>query len=68
MRRSGAVAQLGERLNGIQEVEGSNPFGSTSKIGDKSLWLYRKSYFHILKSLIVYLRGNFTTTVYIFAQ
>ena len=26
----GAVAQLGERLNGIQEVEGSTPFGSTS--------------------------------------
>ncbi len=26
----GAVAQLGERLNGIQEVEGSIPFGSTS--------------------------------------
>ena len=26
----GAVAQLGERLNGIQEVEGSIPFGSTN--------------------------------------
>ena len=25
----GAVAQLGERLNGIQEVIGSIPFGST---------------------------------------
>jgi hypothetical protein len=25
----GGVAQLGERLNGIQEVEGSIPFGST---------------------------------------
>ncbi len=25
----GAVAQLGERMNGIHEVEGSNPFGST---------------------------------------
>src|SRR5439155_20379664 len=25
----GAVAQLGERWNGIQEVEGSTPFGST---------------------------------------
>ncbi len=25
----GAVAQLGERLNGIQEVEGSTPFRST---------------------------------------
>ena len=25
----GAVAQLGERLNGIQEVDGSTPFSST---------------------------------------
>jgi hypothetical protein len=24
----GAVAQLGERLHGMQEVEGSNPFSS----------------------------------------
>ena len=29
MRTSGAVAQLGERMNGIHEVEGSIPFGST---------------------------------------
>ena len=28
-RVEGAVAQLGERLNGIQEVEGSIPFRST---------------------------------------
>ena len=27
----GAVAQLGERLNGIQEVDGSIPFGSTKE-------------------------------------
>ena len=27
--RNGAVAQLGERLNGIQEVDGSTPFSST---------------------------------------
>jgi hypothetical protein len=26
---NGAVAQLGERMNGIHEVEGSIPFGST---------------------------------------
>ena len=25
---NGAVAQLGERLHGMQEVEGSNPFSS----------------------------------------
>ena len=29
---NGAVAQLGERLNGIQEVDGSIPFGSTKSI------------------------------------
>ena len=28
--RCGAIAQLGERLNGIQEVVGSIPIGSTS--------------------------------------
>src|SRR3989475_12203639 len=32
----GAVAQLGERLNGIQEVEGSTPFGSTPAIGSEA--------------------------------
>jgi hypothetical protein len=30
-RPCGAVAQLGERLNGIQEVDGSIPFGSTKQ-------------------------------------
>jgi hypothetical protein len=29
--RIGAVAQLGERLNGIQEVDGSIPFSSTKQ-------------------------------------
>lgn len=29
-RFDGALAQLGERLNGIQEVSGSIPLGSTS--------------------------------------
>jgi hypothetical protein len=28
----GAIAQLGERLNGIQEVSGSIPLGSTKQI------------------------------------
>ena len=28
----GAIAQLGERLNGIQEVSGSIPLGSTNVI------------------------------------
>ena len=29
--QGGAIAQLGERLNGIQEVVGSIPIGSTNK-------------------------------------
>ena len=28
----GAIAQLGERLNGIQEVRGSTPLGSTTPL------------------------------------
>jgi hypothetical protein len=35
----GAVAQLGERLNGIQEVVGSIPIGSTMKSKNLSLKL-----------------------------
>ena len=34
--KRGAVAQLGERLNGIQEVVGSIPIGSTMILN--SLW------------------------------
>ncbi len=30
--RCGAIAQLGERLNGIQEVRGSNPLSSTIRM------------------------------------
>ncbi len=29
---NGAIAQLGERLHGMQEVSGSIPLGSTKKI------------------------------------
>ena len=32
MMMYGAVAQLGERLNGIQEVRGSIPLSSTKEI------------------------------------
>ena len=37
----GGIAQLGERLNGIQEVMGSNPTISTLTIGRRHecLWL-----------------------------
>jgi hypothetical protein len=31
-KRYGAIAQLGERLHGMQEVDGSIPSGSTNKI------------------------------------
>ncbi|GEM_PF-672308 len=31
--KKGAVAQLGERVNGIHEVEGSSPSGSTTHEG-----------------------------------
>jgi hypothetical protein len=31
-RPGGAVAQLGARLDGIEEVVGSNPIGSTNKM------------------------------------
>ena len=35
LRRIGAIAQLGERLNGIQEVGGSIPPGSTTYNSEK---------------------------------
>ena len=34
--RSGAIAQLGERLHGMQEVRGSTPLGSTIFLPDNS--------------------------------
>src|SRR6202008_1514449 len=40
-QKSGAIAQLGERLNGIQEVGGSTPPGSTTK-AHKQLILLEK--------------------------
>ncbi len=39
---NGAIAQLGERLHGMQEVSGSIPLGSTKN--------HKK--FHILKSML----------------
>jgi hypothetical protein len=33
---NGAIAQLGERFNGIEEVVGSIPSGSTKNINDLS--------------------------------
>ena len=37
VHKFGAVAQLGERLNGIQEVRGSNPLSSTTFPENKGL-------------------------------
>ena len=34
--KNGAIAQLGERFNGIEEVVGSIPSGSTKNINDLS--------------------------------
>ena len=39
MRISGGIAQLGERLNGIQEVSGSIPLISTRKEKSLGTWL-----------------------------
>ena len=35
---TGAVAQLGERFNGIEEVEGSSPSSSTKLYRIKNFW------------------------------
>ncbi len=32
VRLIGAIAQMGERLHGMQEVRGSSPLGSTKRI------------------------------------
>ena len=38
----GGIAQLGERLNGIQEVSGSIPLISTKQVLDEHLFLQRR--------------------------
>ncbi len=40
--RDGGIAQLGERLNGIQEVSGSIPLISTKQVLDEHLFLQRR--------------------------
>ena len=39
-QRPGAVAQLGERFNGIEEVVGSNPISSTTNF---RFWIFNFS-------------------------
>ena len=47
----GAVAQLGERLNGIQEVRGSIPLSSTK--GNQYVRQSRRAYFCLLEYPLV---------------
>jgi hypothetical protein len=43
-RFGGAVAQLGARLDGIEEVVGSNPIGSTKdKRSDPDTWVTERT-------------------------
>ncbi len=51
----GALAQLGERLNGIQEVSGSIPLGSTGKPERPMTSLIWTSVLITLSSVIVFL-------------
>ena len=39
---SGAIAQLGERLHGMQEVSGSIPLGSTNLLSPGKVWNGKK--------------------------
>jgi hypothetical protein len=47
---NGAIAQLGERFNGIEEVVGSIPSGSTTDINSLGKRLGRKQYAFGIKS------------------
>jgi hypothetical protein len=47
------VAQLGARLDGIEEVEGSNPFGSTKSSQRVLLPLHSSESVHILSRLVL---------------
>src|SRR5438445_10418449 len=50
----GAVAQLGARLDGIEEVVGSNPIGSTKTDVISSLVLAKRSFIDALSALAIY--------------
>ena len=39
----GPIAQLGERHNGIVEVKGSSPFGSTNASGNSRMYAVNQS-------------------------
>ena len=59
--QSGAIAQLGERLHGMQEVVGSNPIGSILILLKANLW--RILIFSLLKLLIVFYQALLTTNL-----
>ena len=57
----GAIAQLGERLNGIQEVRGSTPRGSTNEnkglgCNGLPLVLFRSPQSHLLDPILARIR------------
>ena len=54
----GAIAQLGERFNGIEEVVGSIPSGSTNKINDLDAKARRVSSFRISRNGTVSAQGK----------
>jgi hypothetical protein len=53
---SGAIAQMGERLHGMQEVVGSNPIGSIS------MFFHHQKVYVVSKMNLQYLDNNRETT------
>src|SRR6266851_2768843 len=54
----GAVAQLGARLDGIEEVVGSNPIGSTKTDVIPSLVLAKRSFIAAVSALAILYVGD----------
>ena len=59
----GGIAQLGERLNGIQEVSGSIPLISTNST--KKAWLFWSNYYKKLRNWIPRKTGPGYTLEYV---
>ena len=55
----GAVAQLGARLDGIEEVVGSNPIGSTKTDVIPSLVLAKRSFIAAISALAILYVGDY---------
>ena len=58
MHKFGGIAQLGERLNGIQEVSGSIPLISTKKGRKNGLFSQENKPFPLKKFRPFFLRGG----------